>query len=219
MKAASLFISRTTTEHPLRTYALVWVLSLGIVALEIIGSGESGSQALLADIGHVASDTLLALVPLSALVFMRMGVSQKSVALVSSLVAVAFLLFIGFHVGSEALESLSGSGHHEHEVNGLLLFVFSGIAALLNLLQHRLLSRVSPEHHHGAHKGLHFHVLMDLVKNIALPALGLLIMLEILPDQADLWAALVIGGLLIIRALTLLYATLAPRKQDSCHVH
>ena len=219
MNAAALFASRTVTEHPLRTYAFVWMLSLGIVALEIVGSGESGSQALLADIGHVASDTLLALVPLSALVFMRMGIKKESVALLSSLIAVAFLLFIGFHVGSEALASLAGDGHHEHEVDGMLLFLFSGSAAILNLFQHRLLSRVSPEHHHGAHKGLHFHVLMDLVKNIALPALGLLIAFEILPYGADLWAALAIGGLLMVRALTLLYATLAPKKKDGCHVH
>lgn len=200
-------------------YALVWLLSIGIVTLEIVGSGESGSQALLADIGHVASDTLLALVPLSALVFVRMGVSKRSVALVSSLIAVAFLLLIGYHVGSEALASLAGDTHHEHEVDGMLLFLFSGAAAILNLFQHRLLSRVSPEHHHGAHKGLHFHVLMDLVKNIALPALGLLIAFELIPDHADLWAALVIGGLLIIRGLALLYTTLRTKETDACHVH
>ena len=213
----SLLRSSSITEHPLRTYAFVWVLSLGIVALEIIGSGESGSQALLADVGHVASDTLLALVPLSALVFIRYGISQKTVAFVSSLIAVAFLLFIGYHVGSEALESLSGGHHHEHEVDGMLLFFFSGAAAILNIFQHRLLSRVSPEYHHGAHKGLHFHVLMDLVKNIALPVLGLLIAFELLPDSADVWAALIIGGLLIARALILLYTTL--RGKPVIHTH
>lgn len=213
----SLLRSSSITEHPLRTYAFVWVLSLGIVALEVIGSGESGSQALLADIGHVASDTLLALVPLSALVFIRFGISQKTVAFVSSLVAVAFLFFIGYHVVSEALESLSGGHHHEHEVDGILLFVFSGAAAILNVFQHRLLSRVSPEYHHGAHKGLHFHVLMDLVKNIALPVLGLLIAFEFLPDSADVWAALIIGALLIARALILLYTTL--RGKPVIHTH
>ncbi|MES2668200.1 MAG: cation transporter [Patescibacteria group bacterium] len=210
-------LSRTTTEHPLRMYAFVWFLSLGIVALEIVGSGESGSQALLADVGHVASDTLLALVPLSALVFMRMGVSKRAVALVSSLAAVALLLFIGYHVGSEAIMSLMGDAHHDHEVNGMLLFLFSGSAAILNLFQHRLLSRISPEHHHGAHKGLHFHVIMDLVKNIALPTLGLLIAFELIPDASDLWAALVIGALLIVRGLMLLYTTVTAKEDPACH--
>jgi len=212
----ALLRSSSITEHPLRTYAFVWILSLGIVTLEIVGSGASGSQALLADIGHVASDTLLALVPLSALVFIRFGINQKTVSFVSSIVAAAFLFFIGYHVVSEAFESLSGA-HHEHEVNGILLFVFSGTAAILNVFQHRLLSRVSPEYHHGAHKGLHFHVLMDLVKNIALPVLGLLIAFELLPDSADVWAALIIGGLLIARALILLYTTL--RGKPVIHTH
>lgn len=205
-------------EHPFITYGLVWLLSLGIVALEIVGSGVSGSQALLADVGHVASDTLLALVPLTALVFMRAGIRKESVALVSSLAAVALLLFIGFHVGGEAWAAINGGEHHEHEVDGVLLFVFSGIAALMNLFQHRLLTHVSSEHHHGAHKGLHFHVLMDLVKNALLPLLGIAIALSLVPDSTDLWAALAIGALLIVRALALLYATLFKRN-DACHVH
>ena len=208
---------RVHTRYPVRMYAFVWLLSIAIVTLEIIGSGESGSQALLADIGHVASDTLLALVPLSALLFMRFGIDKHTVAFVSSLVAVLFLLFIGYHVGSEALAAIAGNEHHGHEVNGILLFVFSGMAAVLNLFQHKLLSRISPEYHHGAHKGLHFHVLMDLVKNLALPVLGLLIAFSLLPESADLWAALVIAGLLILRALTLLYSTLFHRPVP--HVH
>lgn len=207
-------------KHPIAAYTLVWVLSLFIVGLELVGSGASGSQALLADVGHVASDTLLALVPLAALIFVRAGLRYDRVAFVSSLAAVALLFFVGFHVGSEALEALSGGEHHGHEVDGVLLFVFSGIAALLNLFQHRLLSRIDPEHHHGAHQGLHFHVLMDLVKNILLPVLGILIALSLVPDSADLWAALVIGALLIIRALLLLSTTLRGQRHDHAgHAH
>lgn len=198
----------TTTEAPhkrhIAIYTYVWLLSLGIVGLELIGSWMSGSRALLADVGHVASDTLLALVPLTAALFMRAGVSKRRVTFIASLAAVALLMYVGLHVGGEALEALRGEEHHEHEVNGLLLVLFSGAAALMNVFQHRLLSRIDTEHHHGAHKGLHFHVLMDLVKNLILPVLGLLIAFEVLPDHADLWAALGIGALLIVRALILL---------------
>lgn len=201
--------------HPLAAYALVWLLSLFIVALEIIGSGVSGSQALLADVGHVASDTVIALVPLAALLFVRAGWSYRHVATVSSYVAAALLLFVGWHVGSEAWAALTGAEEHAHEVNGWLLLAFSLVSAGLNLLQHRFLSRIDPEHHHGAHKGLHFHVLMDLMKNIMLPLLGVGIALSILPHEADLWTALIIGILLGIRALLLVYATVFPGK----HAH
>lgn len=213
------FFSRAfIKQHPLGAYLTVWALSVGIVALELFGAGVSGSHALLADVGHVISDTLLALVPVAALLFARLGASYSRAAFWASLAAVAILAYVGFHVGSEALEVLAGGEHHEHEVDGIALFVFSGIAALANLVQHRLLSRIDPEHHHGAHKGLHFHVLMDLVKNIALPVLGIGIALAIIPDHADLWAALVIAALLIIRAMLLLYATLMP-KRDAHHGH
>jgi cobalt-zinc-cadmium efflux system protein len=208
-----MFLSSYAKKHPLAIYGLVWLLSLFIVSLELIGSGVSGSQALLADVGHVASDTLLALVPLAALLFVRLGWNYRKVAFVSSLAAVAILLWVGVHVGGEAWEALMGEKHHDHEVDGMFLFLFSGVAAIANLIQHRLLSRIDPEHHHGAHQGLHFHVLMDLVKNVALPMLGILIALEFIPDHADLWAALVIGALLIIRALVLLYTTLFQEKR------
>lgn len=199
-------------HHPLLTYTLVWLVSIFIVTLELVGAGVTNSHALLADVGHVASDTLLALVPIAALLFMRIGLSYQRVAFWASLAAVALLLFVGIHVGGEALEVLTEGAHHDHEVSGMLLFVFSGIAAIANFIQHRMLQQIDPEHHHGAHKGLHFHIIMDLVKNIVLPLLGLLIALHILPDSADLWAALVIGALLILRALLLLYTTLFPKN-------
>lgn len=203
-----------------RIYTAVWLLAIGIVTLELVGAWFSGSRALLADVGHVASDTVLALVPLVALMFMRIGVNGRQVAFVASLVAAAILLWVGIHVGGEAWGALMGDDHHDHEVDGWLLFAFSGAAALANFFQHRLLSKIDREHRHGAHAGLHFHVIMDLVKNLALPVLGIAIALHILPDHADLWAALIIGALLIIRALILLYATLIPRKPGtSGHRH
>lgn len=194
-------------------YTKVWLLSLSIVSFELVGSVLSGSHALLADIGHVISDTVLALIPLTALLLLRFKVSYRLVAFISSIVAGVFLAWIGLHVASEAWMGLMGDEHHEHEVNGWLLFLFSGLAALMNLFQHRLLSRVSPDYHHGAHKGLHFHVLMDLVKNIALPVLGLGIALHLLPDSADLWAALAIGALLIVRAIALLATTVFAKER------
>lgn len=210
---------KATANTHLWIYVLVWVLSLGIVSLELVGSWLSGSRALLADVGHVLSDTLLALVPLTAALLIRAGLNARRIAFLSTLAAVAILIAIGFHVGGEAWEALSEGHHHEHEVDGILLFLFSGAAAIANLIQHRLLSRIDPIHHHGAHKGLHFHVLMDLVKNIALPILGLGIAFSVLPESADLWAALVIGALLIMRALLLLKSLFTGRATHAGHTH
>ncbi len=210
---------KATSNTHLWIYALVWVLSVFIVSLELVGSWLSGSRALLADVGHVLSDTLLALVPLTAALLIRVGLNTRRIAFWSTLAAVAILIAIGFHVGGEAWEALSEDHHHEHEVDGILLFLFSGVAAVANFFQHRLLSKIDPIHHHGAHKGLHFHVLMDLVKNLALPVLGLGIAFSVLPESADLWAALVIGILLIARALLLLKSLFFDRTASHGHQH
>ena len=210
---------KVSSNSHLWIYALVWVLSVFIVSLELVGSWLSGSRALLADVGHVLSDTMLALVPLTAALLIRAGLNSRRIAFLSTLAAVAILIAIGFHVGGEAWEALSEGHHHEHEVDGMLLFLFSGAAAVANLIQHRLLSRIDPIHHHGAHKGLHFHVLMDLVKNLALPVLGLGIAFSILPESSDLWAALVIGVLLVVRALLLLKSLFLDRAEPHAHAH
>lgn len=210
---------KASSNSHLWIYALVWILSVGIVSLELVGSWLSGSRALLADVGHVLSDTVLALVPLTAALLMRVGLNARRIAFWSTLAAVAILIGIGFHVGGEAWEALTEGHHHEHEVDGILLFLFSGAAAIANFVQHRLLSRIDPIHHHGAHKGLHFHVLMDLVKNLALPVLGLGIAFALIPESSDLWAALVIGALLIVRALLLLKSLLFDRSEPHAHQH
>lgn len=200
-------------------YAAVWLLSILIVSLELSGSWLSGSRALLADVGHAASDTLLALVPLTAALLIRAGLGYRRVAFTSTLLAVVLLMAIGVHVGSEAWAEILSGAHHAHAVDGMLLFLFSGAAAIANLFQHRLLSRIDAAHHHGAHKGLHFHVLMDLVKNLVLPVLGLGIALSLLPEDIDLWAALAIGVLLVIRALLLLKTLVMERRAPIEHEH
>lgn len=198
-------------EHAL-LYGAVWALAIAVVGLELAGAWLSGSHALLADVGHVLSDTVLALVPLLALGAMRFGINGKKVSLWASYLAVVILVWIGMHVGYEALTSLAGAEHEHHHVEGWLLFFFSSLAAGVNLIQHSLLSRIDPIHRHGAHTGLHFHVLMDLVKNLALPLLGVLIALNLLPHSADLYAAVFIGALLIIRAIVLLIETLRAKQ-------
>ncbi len=84
-----------------------------------------------------------------------------------------------------------------------MLFAFSLSAAGVNFAQHRLLSRVGQMHRHAAHSGYHFHVLTDMVKNIALPILGIGIATGIFPEITDLYVAYVIGVILILRSLLL----------------
>ncbi len=194
-------VSHETLAHHHRIYIGAWLLALCIAAIELLGFYYSGSLALLADIGHVATDTLIALVPLSVVVLQRHAKHLHTlIERAGGIIAALLLIYIGVHI----LEATQGADHeHAHEVSGLLLFAFALLAAGCNYLQHLLLRRVSPMHRHAAHSGFHFHVLTDLIKNIMLPILGIAIMLGA-PHEWDLHAATIIGVLVIVRACILL---------------
>jgi len=67
-----------------------------------------------------------------------------------------------------------------------------------------LLSQVQVLHRDVTHAGFHFHVRMDLLKNLALPALGALLALHLVGQRADTWAAGCIGAWIAARGLVLL---------------
>lgn len=185
----------------LRIYLKAWALTFVIAGFELIGSIVSGSFALLADVTHVFTDTIVGVGPVSVEFFRhRLRISARRIEQVGGLFVSAMLLFVGYHIVAEAIERLSGEGHHE--VEGSVMFVFALLAAGTNFLQHRLLSRVSPIHRHTAHAGFHFHILTDLVKNLLLPIIGLGIFFGG-PESLDMWAALGIGTLIFLRAFIL----------------
>ncbi|MGH7524633.1 MAG: cation transporter [Gemmatimonadales bacterium] len=184
-----------------RVYLRAWLLTLVIVGLEIAGSLASGSLALLADIGHVVADTILALIPLALAHGAHRGMRSRFATEAGGLTAAVLLAFIGYHIVRDAQLDLQYGG--EHDVRGWLLFLFSGPAAVVNFAQHRLLSGVTRLQRDAAHRGLHFHVLADLVKNVVLPVLGVGIALHRVSPRADLLVALVIGVVVMVRAVAL----------------
>lgn len=186
----------------LHIYVKAWLITFVIAGLELTGSIFSGSFALLADITHVFTDTIVGLAPVSVEVLKRKTtISRERVEAAGGILVSAFLIFIGYHIISEANERLA-NGTTE-AVSGLLMFLFSALAALGNLYQHRLLSRISPMHRHAAHSGFHFHILTDLVKNMILPFLGLWIYFGG-TRSIDTYAGYAIGWLIILRALLLI---------------
>jgi cobalt-zinc-cadmium efflux system protein len=191
-------------------YLKAWLITFLIAGLELSGSILSGSFALLADVSHVFTDTIIGVAPISVEFFRhRTRLSAERIEQIGGFFVAALLLFIGLHVLEEAAEHLAGD--EEHHVEGMLMFVFATLAALGNYVQHRLLSRVSPMHRHSAHSGFHFHILTDLVKNLILPLLALAILLGGSP-AIDAWAGYAIGWLIIVRALLLALESIFGKK-------
>lgn len=190
-------------------YLRAWGLTFVIAGFELVGSILSGSFALLADISHVFTDTVVGLGPVSVEFFRhRLRMSAERIEQAGGILVSAVLIFVGVHILDEVAEHTGGG---EHEVEGALMFLFAALAAGTNFLQHRLLSRVSPIHRHAAHAGFHFHILTDMVKNLLLPVLALTIWFG--ADTAlDLWAGYAIGWLVIIRASLLALESVAGKR-------
>ncbi|OGZ12553.1 MAG: hypothetical protein A3C93_00285 [Candidatus Lloydbacteria bacterium RIFCSPHIGHO2_02_FULL_54_17] len=191
-------------------YLKAWGLTFVIAGFELAGSILSGSFALLADVTHVFTDTVVGLGPVSVEFFRhRFHVSAERIEQTGGFLVSAILIFVGVHIIGEATEHISGGEHHE--VEGGLMLIFAALAAATNFLQHRLLSRVSPIHRHAAHTGFHFHILTDLVKNILLPILAVL-MLFGASEMLDVWAGYAIGWLIIVRAALLALESLFGKR-------
>lgn len=182
-------------------YLKAWGLTFVIAGLQLAGSILSGSFALLADVTHVFTDTLVGLGPVSVEFFRhRLSIPARRIEQAGGLFVSGILFFVGYHIITEALDRFSGG--EQHDVESMLMFIFALLAAGTNYFQHRLLSRVSPMHRHAAHAGFHFHILTDLVKNLFLPVVALVIFLGG-PESIDIWAAFGIAILIFLRACIL----------------
>jgi len=184
-------------------YWRAWSVSLIIMVIELAGSIVSGSVALRADVWHMAGDMLVALAPVAVTYARARGLNPYKIILAGGMAVALLLIAIGAMLLEEARNSL-GSPIPSHEVHGWLLSGFALTSALANWWQHRLLSQVHVQHRDVTHVGFHFHVRMDLLKNLALPALGALLALQLVSQRADTWAAGCIGAWIAVRGVVLL---------------
>ncbi len=186
-------------EQRIKVYMKAWLLTWAVALLEILGSFLSGSVALLADVTHVITDTIIGLAPISVEIVKKKKtfLSTQNIERAGGVFASIILIIVGVSIIREA----SHGDDHGH-INGPIMFVFALLAAGANYLQHKILSKISPIHRHSAHAGFHFHILTDLAKNLLLPIIALAISLGA-SNKLDLIAAQTIGVLIIIRSLML----------------
>ena len=200
---APLAMGATTLSRYRKVYQRAWLLSLLVVLVELAGAFFSGSLALRADVWHVAGDMLIAIAPVAVSYTRARRVNVRGVVLLAGVAVAATLIVIGGAVLAEARSALLGATS-SHEVHGWVLTGFSLTSGVINLWQSRTLSLIHASHRDVIHVGFHFHVRMDLLKNLALPALGALLALHVVPQQSDIWAGGCIGVWIALRGLVLL---------------
>ena len=207
---------------------LGWALAITLAVLlaEVVGIALTGSLALLADAGHLATDVLGLAVALIATVLAQrppsvsrtygMGRAEVLAAALNALI----LLVVAGVVAIEAITRLSAPP----AVPGIPLLVLGVLGLVGNLAALAVLTRGGSGERSLNLRGAMLEVMGDALGSVAVLGAAV-VMLTIGWRQADPVASLVIAALIVPRALALLREAAhvllegAPRGVDGAEVH
>ncbi|HET9258423.1 MAG TPA: cation diffusion facilitator family transporter [Pseudonocardiaceae bacterium] len=191
---------------------LGWALAIisAVLLTEIAGAALTGSLALLADAGHLATDVLgLAVALVAAVLAQRPRSLYRTYGLGrAEILAAAFnalvLLVVGGMVAVEAITRLAAPP----PVAGVPLLVIGALGLIANLIALAVLTGGGAHAKEAAPRGLNLRgaileVLGDVLGSVAVLAAALII-LATGWRQADSAASLAIAALILPRALSLL---------------
>jgi cobalt-zinc-cadmium efflux system protein len=206
-----------------RRLAVVLVLTIAVLVAEVVGAVVSGSLALLADAGHMATDALGIGLALGAVSLAQRPPSGRRTfgwQRVEILAAVAnglLLLGVGVYVVVEAVRRVGDAP----EVHAGVMLLAAGAGLLVNVAGLAILHRGRTESLNV--RGAYLEVLGDALGSVAVLAAAAVIAVTGW-TPADTVASLLIGCLVLPRAWSLLREALdvlleaAPRGVDLAEV-
>ncbi|MCX8115617.1 MAG: cation diffusion facilitator family transporter [Burkholderiaceae bacterium] len=154
--------------------AIAVALTLGYALIEVAGGLWSGSLALLADAGHMATDSAALLFALAANIIARRPVSDRHsfglarVEVIAAFVNALAMLGVVAWIFYEAIDRLCAPV----PVKGLGVFTIAGVGLLINVAVAWTLSR---DRDNVNTRAAFIHVLGDLLGSVAAIAAGLII--------------------------------------------
>lgn len=153
-----------------RLSRVLWV-TVVILLFEIIGGWLSGSLALMADAGHLFSDSASIVITLMATVLIKIRPQTEWARDMAFKINIGLLLLVSFWIGFEAIERFQNPG----EILSPILISFALLGGAGNYLQHRLLEGMAKEHKDHMHRALSLHVISDLMQSGAVVLGGIVI--------------------------------------------
>lgn len=194
------------------------VLTFGYALVELIGGLWSGSLALIADAGHMATDSAALLFALAATLIARRPASYRHsyglarIEVIAAFVNSLTMLGIVVWIFVEAFHRIAAP----IPVKGLQVFAIAGIGLAVNVAVAWALSR---ERENLNVRAALIHVLGDLLGSIAAIAAGLIIHFGG-PTFVDPLLSMLVGGLIlrstfgVLREATLVLLDSVPRQVD-----
>ena len=201
--------------------AIAFAIVATVLVVEVLGAWLSGSLALLADAGHMASDGIGLLVALIASVWATRPATDRHtfgfrrVEVLAALVNGVLLTVVATVVAIEAVRRLTEPEAHTPE--GIPMLVVAGIGLLANVAAYLVLR--GGDRRSMNMRGATLEVLGDLFGSIAAVVAGV-VLLTTGFAAADAIASLVIAALIVPRAALLLRDVVrvltesAPRETD-----
>lgn len=156
-----------------RRLLTVMLVTMAILAFEVVGGLLSGSLALLADAGHVLIDNAAVTIAIMAALLVKRGFDQSRVRAIAFYSNIALLWCVVGWILFEAFDRFS----HPESIRNNIMIAVAVIGGLGNFVQKHILEKAPDEHKHQVHKTLSLHVRSDLIQSGGVVGGGILILL------------------------------------------
>lgn len=152
-----------------KRYGVIFGIAAMILIAEVVGGIISQSLALLADAGHVFTDTAATLVAIVVAYRVKRGANEAQTRKVGGYVNALLLGGVAVWVALEAWERF----FQPREVVSWVMVSIAVLGTIGNYVQHRIMESVDEKH--VTHESMHLHILSDLLQSVGVVLGGILI--------------------------------------------
>ncbi len=162
-----------------KALAIALIITAGIMLLEFFGGLLTNSLALIADSGHMLSDTVSLVLSLSAIWFAGRAASAKKTygyyrfEIITAFINGITLFIMAGIIVYEAIQRVSDPA----EVQGGWMLIIAAIGLVANLLSAWVLNRGADVHGNLNMKSAYMHIMGDALGSVGAIIAGLLILL------------------------------------------
>ena len=152
-----------------KRYGILFCIAAVIMAAEVVGGIASKSLALLADAGHVLTDTGAIFVAIVVGYCVKCGANEARTRKIGGYINALLLGGIAIFIAVEAVKRFK----QPQEVVSWMMLSIATVGTIGNFVQHRIMK--SADNKHVTHESMRLHILSDLMQSLGVVFGGVLI--------------------------------------------